>query len=192
MYFFLSIQNNNLYLFDSLDNLNFNKQLHNILIFFDIFNLTLNLLGDTTFGKYRPKFLIALEAIIMLIALYIFIHSTPQSSIILIHILLMDSVVSVWMETQTHSINQLLSELYIHDSSVLNNSLQVTKPIETPFAFSVLTSVMNQYLSKIVYPDSLSNISEAITLGVNHVFIVLSVVIFIRFNYYQSSILIYS
>ena len=130
-----------------------------------IVNGTLNLLGDTTFGKYRPKFLIALEAIIMLIALYIFIHSTPQSSIILIHILLMDSVASVWMEAQTHSINQLPSELYIHDSAVLNNSLQVTKTIETPFAFSSLTSVMNQYLSKVVYPDSLSNISETITLG---------------------------
>ncbi|HEB2280800.1 TPA: multidrug efflux MFS transporter [Staphylococcus aureus] len=145
-----------------------------------IANGTIQLLGGKIFDKYGPKVLIAPGAIIMLIALYIFTHLTPQSSIIsiiLTHILLLAGVAAVWTAAQTHALNQLPSELYAHGSAVLNTALQVTGAIGTAIAVSVLTSGMNQHLSKVAHPDSLSNVSKAITVGSNHVFILLSIVV---------------
>lgn len=126
------------------------------------------------FDKYGPKWLVIPGLILVATMLWFFTTLTPASSvgfIVALHIGLMVGIAMVWMPSQTNGLNQLPPELYPHGTAVMNTLQQVIGAIGTAVAVSILTGGMEKYLHNSATPTKPTEVANAMTLGLQDVFL---------------------
>ncbi|NOU93716.1 DHA2 family efflux MFS transporter permease subunit [Paenibacillus sp. LMG 31456] len=126
------------------------------------------------FDKYGPKWLVIPGLILITVALWFFSTLTTASTItfvIVLHCILMLGISMVMMPAQTNGLNQLPRELYPDGTAIMNTMQQVAGAIGTAVAVSVMTAGQESFMRKMMAPKDPSMISEALTSGVQNVFI---------------------
>ncbi|MCR8633704.1 DHA2 family efflux MFS transporter permease subunit [Paenibacillus radicis (ex Xue et al. 2023)] len=126
------------------------------------------------FDQYGPKWLVIPGLIVITVALWFFSTLTTASTItlvVLLHCILMFGISMVMMPAQTNGLNQLPRELYPDGTAVMNTMQQIAGAIGTAVAVSVMTAGQESFMKNMLNPKDPSSISEALTSGVQNVFI---------------------